>query len=394
MHYIGWIPTVTGHLSFSTIATGSFPSRSWRREDGKRFVAAQRRDLLDVLVPYADSSEVARFFREKIANLVVGISGRFWYILDTEDVGDGERLSGTVHMVPATKNRNFVRCLRKNLADSDERKCIASIAQRSPEVSCYSVKVLIERQGKVTLSPPKEDCGPELSELLANQVFYFLKDISHVHQHHHPSHDAITRVSRITDLEEEESWIAQTQFSLYRAIIRSKRFKNEKALFRAAGILAYAQSFDRAYGKPESPAKSFHVDELKESLAIGREAIAHFQGKALSLSETMRGFFFAAFGLIAATGIFARLGGAEEIEVDPSVIAIAHFVASSPWTAIGITALLSSGWAFFTHRIDPSEFRLVRMFLRLMQGYRLRWTFLFHVGATLLFICLSYLFLR
>lgn len=394
MHYTGWIPTITGHLSFTTIATGSFPTRCWRRDDGKRFLAVQRRDLLDVLVPYADSLEVMSFFREKIANLVVGISGRFWYILDAQETCDGEGLTGVVHMVPQAKNKSYVAKLKKFFAAGRDDSDISSIVSLSSSVSCYSVSFTIERKGKVCLSPLGTDCGSELDKLLANQVFYFLKDISHVHQHHHPSHDAITQISRIAGAVDAQAWIAKTQFDLYRAIIRFKRFKNEKALFRAAGILAYAQSFDRAYGDVSSPAKKFHVVELKESLAIGREEIAHFQSKALSLSETVRGFFFAAFGLVAATGIFARLGGAQKIEVDQSLISIAHYVASSPWTTVGVTALLSLTWAFVTHRIDPSEFRLVRIFLRLIQGYRLRWTFAFHVMVTLALICISYLFLR
>ncbi len=393
-HFVGWVPTVTGHLSFTTIATGTFPTRCWRRESGKKFVAVQRRDLLDVLVPYADSIEVMRFFREKLANLVVGISGRFWYILDAQESADGETLSGSIHMVPAAKNRPFVKTLRSWLATSGNLDVFDKITPKIKNASCYSVEFSLERGGKASIFPDLVNGGSQLQHLLANQTFFFLKDISHVHQHHHPSHDAITEVEDVSSAEDKSEWIEQTQFCLYRAIIRFKRFKNEKALFRAAGILAYAQSFDRTYGEDSSLAKRFHVDELKESLAVGREERRHFHNRSLSVSETVRGFFFAAFGLVAATGIFARLGGAKDFEVDQSLILVAQYVASNPWTAVGITALLSFAWAFFTHRLDPSEFRMLRLFLRLVQGFRLRWALVFHVLVTLFLIFLSYLFLR
>lgn len=394
MHFCGWVPTVTGHLSFTTLATGSFPSRCWRRECGKRFVAVQRRDLLDVLVPYAESVEVINYFREKLSNIVVGISGRFWYILDAVEAEDGETLKGIIHMVPATNNKPFVKQLKTWLANTGALSGVDQMMHSTKNASCYTVKFSLERGGKASLFPETNGQGSELRHLLANQTFFFLKDISHVHQHHHPSHDAITEVCEISDKHSKEHWVTQTQFSLYRAIIRFKRFKNEKALFRAAGILAYAQSFDRRYGSENSPAKNYHVGELKESLAVGREEIKYFQGKTLSVSETLRGFFFAAFGLVAAAGIFARLSGKQDFEVDSSIIAIAEFVASKPWSAVGLTALASFVWAFATHRIDPSEVRFVRTSLRLIQGFQLRWAFLFQTFITLLLIILTYVLLR
>ena len=392
-YFVGWVPTVTGHLSFTTIATGHFPTRCWRRELGKRLVAVQRRDLLDVLILYADSSEVMRFFREKLANLIVGISGRFWYLLDARESDDGEMLYGSIHMVPAANNGEFVKSLRHWLAASGNLADLEKINPSLRKASCYSVKFSLERGGKVTITPDDGNGDRQLQHVLANQIFFFLKDISHVHQHHHPSHDAITEVTEISNAADESKWIAETQFCLYRAIIRFKRFRNEKALFRAAGILAYAQSFDRTYGKGASPAKRFNVDELKESLAVGREEITHFRNRWISLTETFRAFFFGLFGLIATAALFARLDGPKDFEVDPAWMQLAQFVASNPGTAVAFTILLSFVWAFRSHQLDPSEFRVLRLFLRLVQGVRLRWAIVFNILVTIFLIILSYLFL-
>lgn len=397
MNYIGWVPTVTGHLSFSTIGTGSFPTRCWRREQGSRICVVQRRDLLDVLVPYAEGSEVAKYFREKLANLVVGISGRFWYVMDAVEADDGETVSGVIYMIPGAHNGAAVKQLKSWLANAPNLDGINELIGRVDSASCYSISFSLERGGKAKFSPrgnSSDHRGDDLRRLLVNQAFFFLKDNAHVHQHHHPTHDAITEVTELDETKLENDWVSETQFSLYRAIIRYKRFKNEKALFRAAGILAYAEAFDRNYGTEHSPAKRYHADALRESLAIGREEIKHFQGKALSISESFRGFFFAVFGLVAATGIFARLGGAKNIVVDDSIITIAAYVANKPWTVIGLTALLSFVWAFITHRIDPSEFILVRLSLRLLQGFRLRWTFLFNCVAVAVCMGIAYFFLR
>lgn len=393
MRFVGWVPTVTGHLSFTTLATGSFPTRCWRRERGDRLIALQRRDLLDVLVPYADSVEVVSYFREKLANIVIGISGRFWYVLDAREVDDGECLEGHIYMIPAAKNGDYIGALHSWLTSSVDLEGVDEFIAKTTDVSCYSVEFRLERGGKASLTPSSSGEGEQLRRLLANQAFFFLKDICHVHQHHHPTHDAITEVAEIKSDDREPDWIAQTQYSLYRAIIRFKRFKNEKALFRAAGILAYARSFDRSYGKENSFSKKFNVDELKESLAIGREELRHFQGRSLSFSETLRNTFFAAFGLVAAAGIYARLGGKQDFDVDDSIITIAQYVASNPWKTAAFTFIASFLWAFRTHRIDASEFVFVRWVLRSVQGLRLRYAFLVHVAATFVFMLLCYLLL-
>lgn len=395
MHYIGWVPTVTGHLSFTTIGSGSFPAVCSRKDVDGTFFILQRRDLLDVLVPYAEGSEVASYFRELLANLVIGISGRFWFVLSAKPSTDGDRCSGQILMIPAANNRNKISKIR-DWFKSDNQAGAEDLLRACESVARYSADFELERAGKAEIRPKPDlgTMGEELRLLLANQAFFFLKDISHVHQHHHRTHDAITEVTEFLDSQPDDLWVPQTQFSLYRAIIRYKRFKNEKALFRASGILAYAQSFDKAYGGSNTPAKRFHIEELERSLAVSREEIRHFDQKRLSVIETFRSFFFAAFGLVATAGIFARITGSTEIEVDKTVLWVAQFSAANPVSVLGVTALSALVWAIVTHRTDPADYRMVRLALRLLQGLRLRWTILFNVALTALFAWLAYLLLR
>ena len=64
MYYAGWVPTIIGRLSFTMIGRGMQPSRCWRNEDDAQFVVMQRRDLLDVLVPFTENSQFLGGVRE------------------------------------------------------------------------------------------------------------------------------------------------------------------------------------------------------------------------------------------------------------------------------------------------------------------------------------------
>ncbi|SLN23128.1 hypothetical protein ROJ8625_00920 [Roseivivax jejudonensis] len=400
MHdYLGWVPTVTGNLSFTTIGTGSFPNRCVRKDIGRTVFVLQRRDLLDVLVPYSEGTDVAKFFREFLANHLIGISGNFWFVLELSVSDDGEESSGTVFVVPQAKNSDLIQRL-KAWFKSDDDSFNERLKRDTRESACWAVAVSIERPGKSGVSMLSDvgrvdGFGAHLEYVLANQAFYFLKDICHVHQHHHQTHDAITKLVPTAGYEAgAERWVDETLFSLYRAIIRFKRYKNEKALFRAAGILAYAQSFYRAYGERSPSAKMFHVDELEKSLEVSREQIKHFDQKRYTSIETFRNFFFALAGLFTAAVFYARLDGSAEFEVHSGLIDVATFVASEPIRAIGYTLLLSCFWVMFTHKTDPADFVVVRTVNRLLQGFRLRWNTIFNLAITIAFGLVAYLFMK
>jgi hypothetical protein len=138
-----------------------------------------------------------------------------------------------------------------------EEKVIAAIKlasarlQRHADVSC---RIILKRPGEVILSHlmPKrpeflemqEDlrvyANIDISDLIAAQFYYFLRDITHTHQHHHQSTDTILSVYKSAN---DIDWRKNVLFSLYNHIIARKRTTSLSESIDALGILAYARAF-------------------------------------------------------------------------------------------------------------------------------------------------------
>ncbi|MDF3350038.1 hypothetical protein HKX17_07660 [Sulfitobacter sp. KE34] len=338
---------------------------------------------------------MASFFREKLANWLVKLSGLFSFVLVGRVQADGEKCLGRVYVISNYLNALDTRRLKKQLREaSDENLDILAFEAELRQISCCEANFTLERQGRATVEiVSNEDASASLGQLLANQIFYFLKDISHVHQHHDPKHDAITELTIRNPSKSSEQWIADTQHALYRAIIRYKRFRNEKALFRASGILAYANAFYTSYVSGSTVSKTYHGDDLAESLSVTRAEIQHFDQKRLSRIETFRNFFFALFGLVLSVSYLARLGNFPKVEVHPAVAWMAETLAAYPFHAVAITGLASLFWAVATHRIDPANSEIVRWAIRCSQGFRLRYFMLSNIVITVLLSGACYILL-
>jgi hypothetical protein len=391
MDYFGWVPTVTGNLSFTTLGNGSFPSRCSRLDTSKSFVIYQKRDLLDVLVPFADDIEVAKFFREKIANWILRISGQFSFVMVATPDEATQCCRGEIYIVAHATNNKALHRSQKLLRDSagtDED--LAEFVSEVVKLCCYEAKFELQRQGRLKISSSEQGQDSTVVEyILVNQSFFFVKDISHGHQHHDPRHDAITQMTADTDAS-GLAWIRETQQALYRSIIRYKRFRNEKALFRASGILAYTQSFQKSYADDALAKETYHQSELEQSLAVTRSEIQHFDQKRLASIETFRNFFFALFGLAMSVTFLARLGTPPDIQVDGRIVKLAITLATNPLEAVGFTVLASVIWMVFTHQRDPADSEIMRWITRITQSLRLRYYIFSNVIITAMLGIMSY----
>jgi hypothetical protein len=397
MIYAGWVPNVSGHLSFSSIGESIYPNRTSCVSDSTRIFCTQTRDLLDVIAPFGNETAIGSFFQEFVANLVVGVSGQFDFFLLGELSEDKETLVGQIVMIPRKGNkiqiRNIHKLLKKWKLDEDwPADVVESLFQDLKPISCANAKFELYRNGRVivNLELPKEDepIDSSLARMVANQIFYFLKDNSHVHQHHDPSHDAITTISPIDD-HSDHSWVRETQNALYRSVVRFKRYRNERALFRASGVLAYAQSFEASFQKHDQLLRTYNHANLSSSLAVAREEIKHFDSKRSSFIETIRNFFFAAIGLVISIVLILKLDQNFSTDVPNELKIAIGWILGNPFFVGTVLILLSFIYAIATHRTDPAEWRFIRNLLRLFQGFRLRWFFIFNilVVTVLSYIC-------
>ena len=141
MYFAGWIPTAIGRLSFTTIGRGKHPSRCWKAQDGEQFVVIQRRDLLDVLVPFAGNSVNSGSIREIIAKLVIRKTGRFFFVMTANLGSKGEICFGHVYLVPALRNRILANRLRSWIRhDGGMKTWRNEFEERIQDISSFTAK--------------------------------------------------------------------------------------------------------------------------------------------------------------------------------------------------------------------------------------------------------------
>ncbi len=108
-----------------------------------------------------------------------------------------------------------------------------------------SAKINIKRTGECTITFDAEE---EITEFVAQQFYFFIKDACHHHYHHNPSSDSITKAYRISE-DHENEWKMETLFSLHRSIVAYRRYRNDKMLRDAIGISSYASTFEKIFLK-------------------------------------------------------------------------------------------------------------------------------------------------
>ena len=124
--------------------------------------------------------------------------------------------------------------------------------------SLYSAQFSLERNGVVAMFPSPctateepsadtESCCKDNHENsqdeVYTQLFYFLKDIAHIHQHHRPTTDTLSRLYLKLSGESDLAWINQTLKTLYSKVLEYKRNRHGDDYPSTLGLLAYVDAF-------------------------------------------------------------------------------------------------------------------------------------------------------
>jgi hypothetical protein len=152
--------------------------------------------------------------------------------------------------------------------------------------------------------PPSDDD----IRYLANQVFFFLKDISHVHRHHPPGSDTITEVAR---LDARKTWAIDTHYRMHRKIVEMRRSKDPKALYKTTGLLAYLSAFSKAipseWGRRGRGPLTYNNVEIEASIRSSIEVIKWDQTQKNIIKTALPALLLAA---IAVAGYdYGSFGG-------------------------------------------------------------------------------------
>lgn len=236
------MPTITGNLSFAIIGQGRNPKRAFKVsracDDVRYIVVAQKRRTTDT--PFKYIGDLLNWFLRREGYTVYVLFGK------SQKTDEYMTLSGPCVELTTSEYANIrdhLEPLRKKLCENDFKSLFDKLAEELSEIhykpGCGISAINLNRDGKIEISL-NEDLEKKEARDVASQIFFFVRDVCHVHQHHAPTSDTIVDVVSDTD---ETNWKRETLYALFRWVIQQKRSKNPNAYIDAKGVLAYARAF-------------------------------------------------------------------------------------------------------------------------------------------------------
>lgn len=365
--YAGWVPTVNGRLSFRHIGESRNPKESRYANvatDNTRLVLTfQHRPLSDALF---------KWFVHPLHQL----DGSFYFVLaarSDEVPGHTEEIHGSIFIYKShadwtaagrsavRPHVNAINDLVNSFENDPEAEMEAEFGRSERELkqtSDIEIQYRLFRTGEVYFAKPafkdaelKSESilyataqGQDFEKWVADQCYFFLRDITHVHQHHSPSSDTVLmlhyRRGGKQDARGDVEWRRNVVYSLNHHIIRSKRFADTFSLFQAMGVVAYCKSFKgicaERFGDSIPGLPPFNDESLLASLkarADERMAVA----MELTTNVQIRNARATGWRIIALTlaalitalvAVFAQPFIAENKQLE----AVGHFLAANIFT--------------------------------------------------------------
>lgn len=269
--YAGWVPNVRSHLSFSMIGSGKSVTTFTKPINdgaGRVVMLLQHRVVNDYPVPGC------------IAQLVAPDISLHWLLNGetrptdipvtrgaalTKERDRQGMLLGTIHLMARLESRGERKAQKDALSDvkdmlnqrgvRDETAVVAlrdAVNERvTRSVPTISVQVALMRTGECRIWYPTqpEDVAEEQLDWVAQQAYYFVKDMVHDHTHHDETSDQITPLYRFgrhaseAGHDDEVAWRRETLWSLSREIERLNREGGLTDQRRSLGVIAYAEAF-------------------------------------------------------------------------------------------------------------------------------------------------------
>jgi hypothetical protein len=338
--YIGWVPTILGRLSWTLIGIVSqrgHVSRFPKDQNGV-FIVHQRRDLGDAYFKRVRSA--FNWFKSEVFGSLGLETTNTIFNYYCVAVKDGEVLKGRVLTTTARntvisdwideekkknptldeiqlaqtisdKVKNFVLAHNENVKNRDYG--------RFKNRAIHSTEFVLKRNGiaKITVVPavesPEADSSTDYSDQsvlnLAEQAFYFLRDISHIHQHHSSTSECQIN---LRECDPENSWAENIHKDLQRAIVHARRAKSDPtALHNALGITQYIRSFEKISELEKFDiVKPLNWDLLERSVKSERDKSRLHSGHSDKLFTGLMGTFAL---IVAVAGSYHLMHAAENI---------------------------------------------------------------------------------
>lgn len=297
--FVGWIPNVAGRLSFSHLGNTRNPGL-YRRHNygdgaGRLVICAQFRRVSDSLL----ASRYHKWVYDQITHCTLILVA---HTTATRNDPQGA-LQGSLFFVDEKSNSapgtawKAIDGIVKHAARSEggaNNPAARALVQRSVEhlvrpLAFAEFDVTINRDGVVTLCPtsrtemlqPLIGYDPSSEDItaggiiayVANQAFFFLKDVSHTHRHHASTSDTITTAT--SDFS-NHAWIRETNYKLHRKIVQMRTSRNTKNAFHALGMLSYISSFSKTakkYAGDRFDALDYNQSEIESAVKAHLELL-------------------------------------------------------------------------------------------------------------------------
>jgi hypothetical protein len=285
----GWVPTITGNLSFSTIGIGRSPKKLFKKfkalDCNHYTVVVQKRRTTDALLGWFGD----------FLNWCSRTQGHTIYIFfGSSSEEDGyTNITGPCIELPK-KRFQTLKCrltaLNGDLTDEDfEQKFLEALrafSEAADDGAGVLSSIKLARNGAVDIEVSTSSGTIVEQKLLASQVYFFLRDICHLHQHHAPTSDTILDVTDCSH--EPDAWKRETLYSLYRWVIQQKRAKRVGAFLSAKGVLAYAHTFEKIHCIEGSILdRKYFREATVESIQAGLESADHISLHKNQLSNAI-----------------------------------------------------------------------------------------------------------
>lgn len=277
----GWVPTITGKLSFSQIGnfstkTGKRCSATYKNSAGcKEFIAWQKRMSKDTpslsrLINLASSTKKMVFFLEAkespgfvpISNSIdlsepkfvhdskamlkgsVLVHGRPGWFSGNQEVSRFKSKVKSIKIGRNIKIQNVASATLGTIAKTFTEKDLWAKAEfellRSGECKIH----IVDYYPKIKNA--NASSAAEIQNVLADQIFFFLRDLTHKHYHHSDEADQTT-VTYPSD-DDDYLWRRETLYSLSRIAMQARRKNDHTDCKTALGLIAYAKAFQRHLG--------------------------------------------------------------------------------------------------------------------------------------------------
>ena len=369
--YKSWVPSVTGRLSFSHIgqSNSKFPTYTTNVQDQdiQYLICYQERELSDASFLFSLLQKIPvlgkRYLTESLFVCLARtrtdengqkheiLAGRLFIVSSQQEIDDA---------IKATTSSQ--RNLRQTIVSKEGlRKFQIDYDALEEELFRYcseSVSFELRRTGETLVrydpTKPKSDNAPQIptemareryTHMISAQLYFFLKDIVHRHQHHDDKTDTILDIhyAGVDDI----SWRREILYQLYRKVIQYKQSNKPSTTLQSLGVLAYIEAFQEISAKYSYKLPVYYNDSLKTSLEAARAMHGMTQEKGNRVFGVFINILAIGIALIFSLTGLLELTNYSKKEISPFLLSLANLLLSYPLVVMCIMLLCAgifSGW--------------------------------------------------